>query len=141
MLIFDGSNTTFRNVRLRPKSISCAVCGENPTITKLINYEQFCGARAHDKVININIVSPDENVKPQVLFSSDKKEDIVLIDVRPSLEYEMCNIPKSVNLPYSDILKDGESIKNLENLIELRCGKQQKKGKTFLKFVLLYIYL
>lgn len=55
MLIFDGSNTTFRNITLRKRSANCAVCGDNPSVTRPINYEQFCQATAHDKVLNIKL--------------------------------------------------------------------------------------
>lgn len=51
LLTFDGSNTTFRNIKLRPRNVNCSVCGDNPTITRLIDYEQFCGVKAHDKVM------------------------------------------------------------------------------------------
>lgn len=50
LLIFDGAETTFRNVKLRPRNVNCAVCGDNPTIKTLINYEEFCGSKANDKV-------------------------------------------------------------------------------------------
>lgn len=50
LLLFDGASTIFRNIRLRPRSSSCAVCGDFPTITDLIDYEQFCQSGAHDKV-------------------------------------------------------------------------------------------
>lgn len=53
MLIFDGSNTTFRNIKLRQRNTNCAVCGAAPTITAPINYEQFCQANAHDKVCHL----------------------------------------------------------------------------------------
>lgn len=49
-LVFDGMTTTFRNVKLRPRNKNCDACGDNPTIRTLIDYEQFCGANAHDKV-------------------------------------------------------------------------------------------
>lgn len=50
MLIFDGTTTTFRNIRLRNKRKDCDLCSEKPIITHLIDYEQFCGMRATDKV-------------------------------------------------------------------------------------------
>lgn len=50
MLVFDGTSSVFRNIKLRGKSKLCEVCGPNPTITKLIDYEQFCGSPANDKV-------------------------------------------------------------------------------------------
>lgn len=51
LLTFDASNTTFRNIKLRTKNTACDVCGENPSINKLIDYELFCRSNAHDKVI------------------------------------------------------------------------------------------
>jgi adenylyltransferase/sulfurtransferase len=51
MLLFDGSDCSFRKVRVRDRNPSCAVCGSEPSITALIDYEQFCGSKANDKVI------------------------------------------------------------------------------------------
>lgn len=48
--MYDGLEGTFRTVRLRGRQSGCPVCGDSPSITKLIDYEQFCGARATDKV-------------------------------------------------------------------------------------------
>lgn len=50
LLLFDGENTSFRTMNLRKKNPSCPVCGTNPTIKQLIDYEEFCGATANDKV-------------------------------------------------------------------------------------------
>lgn len=50
--MFDAQETRFRSIRLRSKQASCAVCGENPTVTQLQNYETFCGSAATDKVRN-----------------------------------------------------------------------------------------
>lgn len=49
-MIFDGYETKFRNVILRKKVLNCDVCGDNPKITAPVDYEQFCGSKAHDKV-------------------------------------------------------------------------------------------
>lgn len=51
LLLFDGTSTQFRNIKLRNKQEGCNVCGKNPKIKDLIDYEQFCGSKAHDKVI------------------------------------------------------------------------------------------
>lgn len=48
--MFEGIETHFRTIKLRGRIKSCVVCGESPTITELIDYEQFCGAPAADKV-------------------------------------------------------------------------------------------
>lgn len=54
LLLFDGSTTVFRNIKLRQRIDSCKVCGDNPQIVSPIDYEQFCGSKAHDKVIKIS---------------------------------------------------------------------------------------
>ncbi|KAJ3290972.1 Molybdenum cofactor synthesis protein 3 [Borealophlyctis nickersoniae] len=50
MLVFDAVLGSFRTVKLRGRNVNCAVCGDAPTITELIDYVQFCGAAATDKV-------------------------------------------------------------------------------------------
>lgn len=50
LLMFDAQDLRFRSIRLRPKQAGCAVCGENPSVTRLIDYEAFCGSAATDKV-------------------------------------------------------------------------------------------
>jgi adenylyltransferase/sulfurtransferase len=57
MLLFDGSDCSFRKVRVRDRNKSCAVCGSEPSITALIDYEQFCGSKANDKVILCFLIS------------------------------------------------------------------------------------
>lgn len=116
LLTFDGSNTTFRNIKLRTRSLQCSICGEIPTITRYIDYEQFCGAGAHDKVTGINIVADDEKIAPKDLLSSNE-EPRVLIDVRPTLEYEMCHLPDSVNIPYEELLKKEERLDDIKKII------------------------
>ncbi len=56
MLLFDASDTTFRCIKLRKKKLDCDICGIDPKIKTLIDYEQFCGSCANDKV-NMGIVS------------------------------------------------------------------------------------
>ncbi|MEQ2184072.1 hypothetical protein GOODEAATRI_004198 [Goodea atripinnis] len=50
LLMFDAQGFRFRSIRLRPKQADCAVCGESPRVTQLIDYEAFCGSAATDKV-------------------------------------------------------------------------------------------
>lgn len=49
-LIFDAADTSFRKIKLRERNSKCKVCGDSPSITTLIDYEQFCGSRINDKV-------------------------------------------------------------------------------------------
>lgn len=48
--MFDAQDARFRSIKLRPKQAGCVVCGENPSVTQLVDYESFCGSAATDKV-------------------------------------------------------------------------------------------
>lgn len=48
--MFDAQHAKFRSIKLRPKKADCAVCGEKPSVTQLVDYEAFCGSAASDKV-------------------------------------------------------------------------------------------
>lgn len=53
-LVFDATDTTFRRINLRERNLNCKICGDNPIIKTLIDYEQFCGSKITDKVGNLN---------------------------------------------------------------------------------------
>jgi hypothetical protein len=57
LLLFDGSDCSFRKVSVRDRNPCCAVCGTEPSVTALIDYEQFCGSKANDKVIVLFVFS------------------------------------------------------------------------------------
>lgn len=100
MLVFDGTTSTFRHPKLRAKLNSCEVCGLRPKITKLIDYEQFCGMRASDKDFALELlpaerrITVDEYIKSFIM--SDKH---FLIDVRSEHEFEICKLSGAENFP------------------------------------------
>lgn len=94
LLLYDALNMEFDQVRLR-KNPNCPVCSENPTITELIDYEQFCGMPAHDRSMYVT----SENgtavtaITPQELQSRlNKGDDLFLLDVREPHEWEISNL-------------------------------------------------
>ena len=77
LLLFNALDMKFKELKLR-KNPDCAICGPNPTVTKLIDYEAFCGI-AED-------ISPDLEVTPRQLKDwIDQKKTVVLLDVREPL--------------------------------------------------------
>lgn len=50
LVMFDAQDAKFRSIKLRPKQAGCAVCGETPSVTQLVDYEAFCATAATDKV-------------------------------------------------------------------------------------------
>lgn len=107
MMIFDGLEGKFRNIKLRPKRKDCVICGEDPKLTKLIDYEQFCGAKANDKDPNLELLKKTDRVTVkdyQAILKSQNRSQM-LIDVRSNEEFQICQIEHSINVPISDILK------------------------------------
>jgi molybdopterin/thiamine biosynthesis adenylyltransferase/rhodanese-related sulfurtransferase len=99
LLIFDALKMKFREMKLR-KDPACPICGDNPTITELIDYEQFCGIvpvqeSADDLVMEIAV----EQVKEMM----DAKHAFKLIDVREPSEYGICKIEGATLIPLGDI--------------------------------------
>ena len=100
LTVYDALEMTYRTVKVR-KDPNCALCGENPTITGLIDYDDFCGAvseEASEAVVGSTITSPE--LKGWL----DAGKSIDLIDVREPAEYEIVRIPGSRLVPKGDIL-------------------------------------
>jgi sulfur-carrier protein adenylyltransferase/sulfurtransferase len=99
LLIFDALNMKFREMKLR-KDPACPICGENPTITELIDYEQFCGmVPVQDSSADLEMEIAVEQVKKMM----DEKHVFKLIDVREPSEYGICKIEGATLIPLGDI--------------------------------------
>src|SRR5437763_9165702 len=89
LLLFDALEMRFRELKLR-RDPECPLCGESPTITKLIDYEQFCGIPAEPAT---NAPNPDEvTVQEMKRALDDAKLGIKVIDVREADEYQIAHI-------------------------------------------------
>jgi hypothetical protein len=96
--VFDGLSGVTRTVKLRPKQPSCAVCGENPTITELIDYELFCGSRADDKSAALSDLEPGQRVTCQQYKEIvDSRCAHLLLDVREPVQYDICHLQNSTS--------------------------------------------
>lgn len=117
LLLYDGLESTFRNVRLRQKNPDCIYCGEIIGNCELIDYEEFCGSKAIDKNPNLNVLKKNERITVEeyreILFSKSH----VLIDVRSPEEFEICRLEKSINIPINDINKEN-SLNLIKNEID-----------------------
>lgn len=128
LLLFDGTQTTFRIVKLRGKRENCNICSGTPTITQLIDYEQFCGMKASDKDTKLNVLDNSDRITVEQYNSIlQDKTDHLLIDVRSSNEFEICNIQNSINIPIKDILSN----KALESILQYFKNKEKLPSKLF----------
>ena len=122
LMVYDALEMTYRKIKVR-KDPNCDICGENPTVTELIDYEAFCGAvsqAAADAIVDstINVKQLDEMLKAR----ERGEKDFVLIDVREPGEYEIVNIPGAVLIPKNEFLL-GDALANLpqDKQIVLHC--------------------
>ena len=100
LMIYDALEMAYRTVKVR-KDPECAVCGKNPTVTELIDYEEFCGtisAEAADAARDSTISVRDL----KAMF--DAGQDFLLVDVREPNEYEIVSIDGSELIPKNEFL-------------------------------------
>jgi molybdopterin/thiamine biosynthesis adenylyltransferase/rhodanese-related sulfurtransferase len=122
LMVYDALNAEFTKVRVR-KDPNCAVCGENPTVTELIDYAAFCGALSPEAAEAIR----DSTITVQALREKLQareagNDDFLLIDVREPAEYEIVSIPGAVLVPKSQFF-DGPALESLphDKPIVLHC--------------------
>jgi adenylyltransferase/sulfurtransferase len=101
LLLYDALNMKFRELKLR-RDPACPVCGDRPTVTKLIDYQQFCGIPTQTATTNTmtteGVIDPKE-VKEKL----DRGDHFVLIDVREPHEFQICRIPGSTLIPLGQL--------------------------------------
>jgi len=118
LMIYDALDMTYRPVKVR-KDPECPVCGKNPTITELIDYEEFCGTVSEDaqKAAAGSTITATE-LKDML----DRHDDIFLVDVREPNEYEIVSIPGAVLIPKGEFLS-GDALEHLpqDKRIVLHC--------------------
>jgi sulfur-carrier protein adenylyltransferase/sulfurtransferase len=115
LMIYDALEMEYRKLKVR-KDPNCALCGENPTVTDLIDYDAFCGAistEAADAAAGstISVTQLSEMIKER----EEGSRDFVLVDVREPNEYEINKIPGAVLIPKGEFL-NGNAIPQVAEL-------------------------
>ncbi|MCW2714606.1 MAG: adenylyltransferase/sulfurtransferase MoeZ [Frankiales bacterium] len=118
LMVYDALDMEYRKIKVR-KDPECPLCGKNPTITELIDYEAFCGVvseEAQEAAAGNTILATELKAK------MDAGEDFLLVDVREPAEFEIVSIPGAVLIPKGDIL-NGSALASLpqDKQIVLHC--------------------
>jgi sulfur-carrier protein adenylyltransferase/sulfurtransferase len=100
LMIYDALEMSYRTVRVR-KDPECAICGKNPTITGLIDYDAFCGAVSDDAAA---AATGSTITATELKDMLDRGDDIFLVDVREPNEYEIVSIPGATLIPKDQFL-------------------------------------
>ena len=146
LLLVDALGMSFRTLKLR-KNPDCPVCGTNPTVTELIDYDQFCGIAPPSSVGPLE-VARDKAVAeaaivegiPQITVEQlkqklDAKENIFVLDVREPHEYPIANLGAPL-IPVGSIesrISEIAAHKNDEVIIHCRSGARSQKAALALK--------
>ncbi len=129
LLLVDALGMKFRELKLR-KNPDCPVCGTHPTVTKLIDYNQFCGIRGEEAPVTTNVPA----IEPQELKRRlDAGENIFVLDVREPHEYQICNI-KGYLIPLGDLPKRVNELDSSREIVaHCRSGVRSAKAVDFLR--------
>ena len=101
-LVYDALRMRFRELKLR-KDPDCPVCGDNPTVTELIDYEQFCGVTPAAPAGELSAGADDDATVEQLKARIDSRDGVFILDVREPQEYQICAIPGSTLIPLGDL--------------------------------------
>ena len=124
---FDALKLRFREFKIR-KDPNCPICGDNPTIHQLIDYDQFCGIPQADaqaaKEMDVPTITAGE-LKAKL----DRKDRFVLVDVREPYEYEICNIPGAKLIPLGELPARLSELDSADDIV-LHCKVGGRSAKA-----------
>ena len=131
-LLFDALKMRFRELKVR-KDADCPVCGDHPTVTELIDYEQFCGVVPEAPVTEAPPPS-DEATVEELKTRLDRRDQFLLLDVREPREFEICRIPGSVLIPLNELpSRLSELEERGEMIVHCRSGVRSGKAVRLLR--------
>ena len=135
-LIYDALRMRFRELKLR-KDPDCPVCGTHPTVTKLIDYEQFCGiAPAAPEPVAHTQNSAIELTSLELKQRLDRGDRLTIVDVREPNELQINRIPGSLHIPLGDIPKRYTELDpDAEYVMQCKSGVRSGKAADFLRSV------
>jgi len=129
LLLIDALGMKFRELKLR-KNPDCPACGTHPTITQLIDYNEFCGIRGEEKPVETGI--PEMQVE-ELKRRLDAGENLYVLDVREPHEYQICNIGGHL-IPLGDLPKRVNELDSSRDIVaHCRSGVRSAKAVGFLQ--------
>ncbi len=133
LLLYDALQMRFEEVKLR-KNPKCPVCGEQPTVTALIDYEQFCGVPAHDRENGSKLASEWEITPQELKTRLDRGERIVIVDVREPHEWDIAHIEGARLMPLGSLAERVHELDSADEIV-LHCktGVRSARALEFLR--------
>ncbi|MDE3061779.1 MAG: molybdopterin-synthase adenylyltransferase MoeB [Acidobacteriota bacterium] len=132
LLLVDALAMRFRELKLR-RNPECPVCGANPTVKELIDYEQFCGIEPKPKEeVKLQNGIPQMTVR-ELKQRMDAGDEVFILDVREPYEYQIANIGGTL-IPLNDVPRRMTEIDpGQEIVVQCRSGARSQRVAEFLK--------
>ncbi|MGH9863749.1 MAG: molybdopterin-synthase adenylyltransferase MoeB [Candidatus Acidiferrales bacterium] len=129
LLLFDALKMRFRELKLR-KNPDCPACGARPTITKLIDYYEFCGIRGEEAVPTVQV---PEMEPVELKKRLEAGEDIFILDVREPHEYQICHLGGYL-IPLGELPRRVHELDSARTIVShCRSGKRSAEAVDFLR--------
>jgi adenylyltransferase/sulfurtransferase len=134
LLLYDALAMSFREFKVR-RNPKCPVCGDNPTVTQLIDYDQFCGVRGQEAPAPQAAATAGGDITVQELKARlDRGEPVFVLDVRNLPEFQICRIPGSTLIPLPELPgRLGELDREREMVVHCKSGMRSAKAIAFLR--------
>jgi len=134
LLVLDAMKMRFRELKLR-KDPDCPVCGAHPTVTQLIDYEQFCGIRGEE--MEAKSLGDEWEIRPAALQERLRRGDqMVILDVRNPEEAQISRIDGSILIPLGELPERVAELNTADQIVvHCRMGGRSAKAVEFLRSV------
>ena len=131
LMLYDALNMKFRELKLR-RNPECPVCGDNPTVTELIDYQQFCGIPQQAAADAAEAGKLPEMAPLDLKAKLDAGEDIFVLDVREPHEYDIAKIDGTTLIPLGQLAQRVSELDSTADIVVhcksgVRSGKAQKQ--------------
>jgi sulfur-carrier protein adenylyltransferase/sulfurtransferase len=130
--LYDGLEQRWMYVKVE-KNPDCPVCGDNPTVTELIDYEAFCGMPAHDREEHVD--ADDLEILPtEYAEDYSQRPDVILIDVREPHEYEINRIEGSILIPKDQLPSRLADLDNAKTYVmQCKTGARSRESTELMR--------
>jgi adenylyltransferase/sulfurtransferase len=134
LLLYDALDMSFREMKVR-KNPKCPICGPEPTITGLIDYQEFCGVRGAEPEPAAAIASASDAITPlELKVLRDRGERPFLLDVRNPEEIAICRIEGSTVIPLPELAgRLGELDPGVAMVVHCKSGMRSAKAIVLLR--------
>ena len=133
LVLYDALNMRFRELKLR-KNPECPVCGDNPTVTELIDYQEFCGIPQQEAQDVSEQSGVPEITVTELKSKLDAGEPLFVLDVREPHEYDICRLDGTTLIPLGQLPNRVNELNSADDIVvHCKSGMRSAKAVKFLQ--------